>query len=167
MRACSCMFPPSSAQFLSAPFLSRIKLAFSSPIGYRVSRCVARLRVTTSDRNPSVFAIAPFTIFLGWVASLTAGHTKRESIFLFPLNRRLISRLQVSPQMPSSSLLMRLEMPSVSLCGSHSTAHGRFQAAILPTELTMSQEPHPVGCHYCHQSFFCSGPSHLTIPVLA
>ncbi|KAN0077177.1 Major facilitator superfamily domain containing protein [Tylopilus felleus] len=25
----------------------------------------------------SIFAIAPFTIFLGWVASLTAGHTKR------------------------------------------------------------------------------------------
>lgn len=105
------------------PFSNKVGLLFSYWISSELS-CDAPT-VLSSDNNPLVFAIAPFTLFLGWVASLTAGHTKRESMLPLALSRSLIDRLQVSPQMPSYSVLMRSEMPWVSLCGSHSTSRGK------------------------------------------
>ena len=45
-----------------------------------------------------VFAIAPFTIFLGWAASLTAGHTKRKSMSMlsFTSSPSLITRAGIT-----------------------------------------------------------------------
>lgn len=147
------------------PFSNKVGLLFSYWISSEPS-CNAS-RVPTSDNHPSVFAISPFTIFLGWVASITAGHTKRELIFSLTSNRSLIDCLQVSPQMPSYYVLMRSEMPSASLCGSRSTSHSTVHPAVPSTELMMLQEPCPVGCYHCHQFCFRSHPHNTALSVLA
>ena len=128
--------------------------------------CVTCLKVTPSDSSPAVSGIAPFTIFLGWVYSIAAGHTKREFMFFFTSSCGLIDHLQVSPQTPSYSWLMQLEMQLVSLCGSHSTSHGRVHPTVSPAQLNMLQEPHSVGCHYHYQFFFCSHPPRVTLFIL-
>lgn len=145
------------------PFSNKVGLLFS----YWISSELPPSLILTFDHNSSVFAIAPFTIFLGWVGSTTAGHTKRESISSSTSSRSLTGHLQASPQMPSCSALMRSETPLVSSCGSHSTSHGRIHSALLPTALSKLQEPCSMGCHHCHQFYFRSHPPRVTFPILA
>ena len=140
-------------------------MACSSPIGFPVSRCRGStptlLTSLLSFRHCSVYDIPGMGRFHNSWSYQTRVHVALTS------SHSLIGHWQVSPQMPSYSALMPSETPLVSLCGRHSTSHGKIHSAFRPTKLNTLQEPCPMGCHHLHQFYFRGHSPLVTIPVLA